>query len=140
MTRSVPEWIGKTADTPIPPKVRARVFEAHGGRCHRSGRKIAAGERWECDHVIALINGGENRESNLAPILTQQHRQKTAEDVKLKSKVHRQRLKNIGAWPKSKRPIQSRGFPKSRPEPVNDDQPDGYQHQWAKRPFRKAST
>lgn len=69
MTRSIPEWHGATPDSAIPPRVRARVFEANGGICHVSGRKIAAGELWDCEHVIALINGGENRESNLKPAL-----------------------------------------------------------------------
>ena len=62
MSRSVPEWIGATDDSAIPPRVRLRVFEAHGGVCHLSGRKIRAGEEWDCDHVKALINGGENRD------------------------------------------------------------------------------
>lgn len=102
MARSTEEWIGKSDDTPIPPRVKARVFERHGGICHLSKRKIAAGEPWDCDHVIALINGGENRESNLAPALRTKHREKTAEDVAEKSKVARMRAKHLGIWPKSK--------------------------------------
>jgi 5-methylcytosine-specific restriction protein A len=112
--RKVEEWIGKDDNAAIPLRVKTRVFLAHDGRCHRSGRKIMPGDPWECDHVIALINGGENRERNLAPILAEKHREKTAEDVKLKSKIARQRAKHIGAWPKSKRPLKSRGFEPSR--------------------------
>lgn len=114
MSRTVPEWVGKTPDTPIPPRVRDRVFLAHGGRCYLSGRKIGAGEPWDCDHVIAIVNGGENREANLAPALKDKHRQKTAADVDTKSKTYRMRAKNNGTWPKSKRPLQSRGFDKAR--------------------------
>ena len=110
MARSVPEWIGKTHDTPIPPRVRLRVFERDGGVCHLSGRKIRAGEEWDCDHITALINGGEHRESNLAPALRDKHREKTAEDVAEKSKVYRMRAKHLGTWPKSKQKIQSQGF------------------------------
>jgi len=109
MTRSVPEWIGKTDDTAIPPRVKLRVFEAHGGVCHLSGRKIRAGEPWDCDHVKALINGGENRETNLAPALRDKHREKTAEDVAEKSAISRKREKHLGIAPK-KRPWPSRGF------------------------------
>ena len=29
--REVPEWIGKTADTAIPDRVKERVFLTHGG-------------------------------------------------------------------------------------------------------------
>lgn len=101
MSRVVPEWIGKTADSAIPARVKARVFEAHGGHCHISGRKIGVGEAWDCDHVIALINGGENRESNLAPALRDKHREKTAQDVATKSKTARMRAKHLGIWPKS---------------------------------------
>lgn len=94
--RSVPEWIGATPDTPVPPRVRLRVFEAHGGVCHLSGRKIRPGEPWDCDHVKALTNDGENRESNLAPALRDKHRAKTAEDVAEKAKVYRKRARHLG--------------------------------------------
>lgn len=112
MSRSVPEWIGKTPDTPIPPRVRLRVFERHGGICHISKRKIMPGEAWDCDHFIALINGGEHRESNLRPALQKYHRVKTAEDVKEKAVTARKRMMNLGIKPK-KKSIQSRGFEKS---------------------------
>lgn len=111
MSRAVPEWRGKTDDTPVPPRVRARVFLAHDGKCHRTGRKIMPGEAWELEHRIALCNGGENRESNLAPILAgKPHREKTAEDVAEKAKVARIRAKHIGAYPKSSRPLRSEKF------------------------------
>lgn len=96
MARIVDEWIGKNDDTPIPPRVKLRVFERLGGRCHLSGRKIMAGDAWDCDHVKALINGGENRESNLAPALRDKHREKTARDVAEKAKVARIRAKHLG--------------------------------------------
>lgn len=96
MTRSVPEWIGATPDAKIPPRVKVRVFERHGGVCHLSGRVIRAGETWDCDHVKALVNGGEHRESNLAPALTKPHREKTAQDVKEKAIVYRKKAKNLG--------------------------------------------
>lgn len=115
MSRAVPEWIGKTPNTPAPPRVRARVFEAYGGRCYLSKRLIRAGDKWELEHVLALVNGGENRESNLAPALADPHREKTDADLKTKSKTARIRAKHLGIWPKSKTPLRSRGFDKSRP-------------------------
>lgn len=105
MSRSTDEWIGKTDDAAIPPRVRLRVFEAHGGICHLSGRRIQAGERWDCDHVVALVNGGEHRETNLAPALRDKHREKTAKDVREKSIVRRKRMKSIGISPKKGRPM-----------------------------------
>ena len=94
--RSVPEWIGKTPDTAVPPRVRDRVFQAHEGMCHLTGRKITAADRWELDHILALANGGENRESNLAPALSKAHKAKTVDDVRQKAKNDRIRKKHIG--------------------------------------------
>jgi 5-methylcytosine-specific restriction endonuclease McrA len=111
MTRSVPEWIGKTDDAKIPQKVLVRVFDRHSGMCHISGRRIRAGERWECDHVIALCNGGQHRESNLAPALTDTHKVKTAVDVAEKAKVYRKRAAHLGLMP-AKQKINSPGFAK----------------------------
>jgi len=96
MNRTTDEWIGKTDDDPIPPRVRARVFDRCGGTCHISRRSIRPGERWDCDHIVALVNGGEHRERNLAPVLHVYHRQKTAEDVNLKSRIYRKRLYHLG--------------------------------------------
>jgi len=118
IARELPEWVGKTPDTPAPARVRLRVFEAHGGRCYLSGRKIMPGDAWELDHVRALINGGLNVESNLAPALKAAHREKTNADVAEKAKVARVRMKHLGIWPASKRPLRSRGFPSRRGEPA----------------------
>lgn len=115
MSRSVPEWIGSSQDASVPPRVRVRVFERHNGICHISGRKIRPGELWECDHVVALINGGEHRESNLAPALKDKHREKTKEDVAEKAIVARKRAKSIGVANIRKR-ICSRGFSKAAPQ------------------------
>jgi len=115
MTRSMPEWRGKTNDAAIPPRVRARVFERHGGICHLSNRKIRPGDSWDLDHIIALVNGGEHRESNLAPALRDKHRLKTAADVAEKAMIYRKRAKHIGIKPPRQK-IQSRGFQKSEPQ------------------------
>lgn len=104
MSRSVDEWVGRTDDEPVPVRVRLRVFEAHGGICHISGRKITPADKWDCDHVVALCNGGAHRESNLAPALADKHREKTAADVAEKSKTARVRAKHLGIA-KSSRPM-----------------------------------
>lgn len=100
--RALPEWIGKTPDSKPPPHVRARIFDTHGGKCHIAKRKIESGELWDVDHVVALINGGENRESNMAPALRDKHREKTAADVAEKSRVARKRAKHLGIEAKKK--------------------------------------
>ncbi len=94
--RAVPEWIARHDDEAIPKRVKLRVFERAAGICHISGRKITAADQWDCDHIVALCNGGEHRESNLAPALRDKHRAKTAEDVGVKSKTARVRAKHLG--------------------------------------------
>lgn len=96
MSRKVPEWIGKTDDSEIPVRVRLRVFERCGGMCHLSQREIRPGESWQLDHVVAIINGGEHRESNLVPVLTGPHKEKTKIDVAEKSQMYYKRVKAIG--------------------------------------------
>ena len=88
MSRSLPEWIGSTDNTPAPDRVRLRVFIKYHGRCPMCSRPLQPG-RWQCDHVQALINGGENRERNLQPLCDEPcHRIKTGEDVAQKSKTY----------------------------------------------------
>lgn len=96
MIRSVPEWIGATPDTRVPDHVKLRVFDRHGGICHIAKRKIRAGELWDAEHVVAIINGGKNRESNLAPALRDKHAIKTARDVAEKAVTYRKRRKHLG--------------------------------------------
>jgi 5-methylcytosine-specific restriction endonuclease McrA len=96
VARTTDEWIGKTDDAAIPARVRLRVFERHGGICHISGQRIRAGDLWDVDHVIALVNGGSHRETNLAPALRDKHREKTKADVAEKSVTARVRAKHLG--------------------------------------------
>lgn len=114
MPRSVPEWIGKTPDTKIPDRVKLRIWEREGGRCWLSGRKIMPGEPYDFDHKVALINGGEHRESNLFPALRDKHRAKTAEDVAEKAKTYAVRSKHV--LPSQPSKWQSQGFPRAAPQ------------------------
>lgn len=109
MSRATEEWIGKNDDTQAPPRVRLRVFDRHNGICHISGRKIMPGDKWQLEHVTALILGGKNRESNLAPALVDPHKEKTADEVKTKAKIAATRKKHIGVT-KPKQTIKSAGF------------------------------
>jgi 5-methylcytosine-specific restriction enzyme A len=104
--RSVPEWIGKTPDAAVPPRVRLRVFKRYGGRCQCGcDRPIRPGEAWECEDTIAIINGGQRRESNLKPWLAEHHKNKTAQDVAEKSRVYRKAAAYAGIKLKKSRPI-----------------------------------
>ena len=112
MARSVPEWIGKTDDTKVPPRVRTRVFIAKDGRCHKCKRKVnAAVEPWTCEHLKSIGNGGPNRESNLGVTCSNCLPAKNADDAAEKKVVARKRAKHLGVT-QPKGDIQSRGFAK----------------------------
>lgn len=115
MARSVSEWTGKSDDARVPPRVRLRIFERHGGICHLSGVKITPGMAWDLDHIVALVNGGKHVESNLAPALKAPHKAKTARDVAEKSAIARVRKKALGI--KAVKPeIKSPGFTPADPQ------------------------
>ncbi len=116
MSRTVAEWIGRTDNSAAPPRVKAKLYIEAGGKCRCctrfiDGRKLKA----EADHIVALINGGKNSESNLQLLCNECHAVKTKTDVAEKSKVARVRAKHIGVLaPRQK--IQSAGFRKSGPQ------------------------
>ena len=77
---------------------RAKVFEAHGGRCHLCGERIdGTREPWELEHIIPLALGGEDDERNVAPAHVSCHRAKTLIDKGNIAKANRVRAKHIGA-------------------------------------------
>jgi 5-methylcytosine-specific restriction endonuclease McrA len=97
MSRELPEWIGKNDNEQIPPRVRVRIFERFGGRCNQCGIRIVGKVRPAFDHIIAIINGGSNRESNIQLLCAEPcHGQKTKSDVAAKSISYRKKLKAIG--------------------------------------------
>lgn len=115
MSRAVAEWTGKTPDTAIPDRVKARVFARFEGYCPKCSRELRAGH-WECDHIIPLILGGKHAESNLQPLCTVPcHSAKTALDVKLKAKVARVQKRHLGIA-RLRQKIRSAGFRKAPPQ------------------------
>lgn len=103
--RSLPEWIGKTDDTPIPPRVRIRIFEKCAGQCVVCGNRIGGALSPAYDHIVSLVNGGENRESNLQLLCVPDHKVKTGQDVAEKSMVYRKKAKHLGIKLKKTRPM-----------------------------------
>lgn len=99
MSRTVPEWIGKTDDSAIPVRVKLRVHAAAEGVCAKCSVEATTGQY---DHAIPLIIGGENRESNLQFLCVPCHKAKTKLDVKLKAKVARVRKRHLGLKKPSK--------------------------------------
>lgn len=104
MSRTVPEWIGATDGTAIPPRVKVRLFDAAGGRCASCRVQIRPGNGPQYDHRIALINGGANRESNIDVLCIACHAVKTRADVAEKAKTAKTRAGHLGVK-KSSRPM-----------------------------------
>lgn len=100
--RSLPEWIGKTDDSAVPPRVKLRVLDAYFNKCALSGVPFKAGDKIEFDHITPLWLGGENRENNLQPVLPAPHKKKTSTEAKVRKKVNNIRKAHLGLKPKSK--------------------------------------
>lgn len=113
MSRSVPEWIAKHDDQKIPPRVKLRIFEREDGVCHLTGQKIKPGDKWDADHKIPLILGGEHRESNLFPALRKPHQEKTKAEMAVKSKIAKVKQKHIGIRTAPIKKLSGPGFPKT---------------------------
>ena len=109
MSRSVPEWIGKSADSPVPARVQVRVRDRAGGKCQNCRKVLGSCEKGETDHDEALVNwtgeGHGNRESNLRLLCRNCHSAKTKVDVATKAKGKRVRNKLMGIKKVSSRPI-----------------------------------
>ena len=93
MSRAVPEWIGKTDDTAIPSLVKDRIARKAEDCCQQCHREIRGKLRAEFDHIVPLILGGKNRETNLQLLCNECHGAKTKLDVKIKAKVARIRCR-----------------------------------------------
>ena len=110
MPRTLPEWFGATPDTPAPDRVRLRVLQRHGGRCPVCTRLLPP-NRWDLDHIVAVIEGGENRESNLQPVCNYPcHRDKTRAEVGRKSRAYEIQAVHKGAKVKRRTIVQWRRF------------------------------
>lgn len=94
--REVPEWIGATDDAVIPPRVRLRVFTKHNGICPKCTRPLRP-KHWDCDHIVALANDGQHRESNLQPLCDSPcHSNKTKDDRRMQALTNKRRKTNAG--------------------------------------------
>lgn len=84
--RTVSEWVGKNPDTPIPPRVKGRILRKQEFKCALTGLPLTPGNT-DYDHIVALINGGENREANIRAVARKAHKEKTRADVAEKVKT-----------------------------------------------------
>jgi 5-methylcytosine-specific restriction enzyme A len=99
----------------FPAKVKVAAFERSGGHCQQCFARIIG--RPEYDHILPDWLGGEPTLENCNVLCSKCHRLKTSgEDVPRIAKTKRTQRKSIGAWPKSHRPLKSRGFTKPQQE------------------------
>lgn len=90
-------------------KVKLAAWERCGGDCEGCCARIIG--RAEYDHILPDALGGEATLENCSVLCSKCHRMKTSTgDVPRIAKAKRQQRKAIGAWPKSSRPLRSRGF------------------------------
>lgn len=108
--RAPDEWIGAHADSKPPERVRDRIRRTWGV-CHISGIEIRAGMPFELEHIIPLSMGGFNRESNLRPAISIEHRKKSRREAKDRAKADQARRASFGTKVATKQPIKSAGFP-----------------------------
>lgn len=94
--RDCQEWIGRSPNTPVPPRVQLRVLLRQSRLCAITGLPKGKGQEFQCDHIIRLKDGGENREVNLQMILVDAHKVKSAGERKSGKKVTSLQMKSFG--------------------------------------------
>jgi len=114
MPRSTGPWSSDNHDAAIPKRVRVRVFGRAGGCCEICGRKLGPADKWQVDHIVALVNQGQHSEANLRVACDWCHKEKTREDVAEKSKTARVRAKHLGIRQPSR--LSGPGFRKAAPQ------------------------
>ena len=117
--RSVEEWVGATPDAKVPASVRLRILRRYEGKCYLTKIIIADGQQFDLEHLKPLEEGGEHRESNLAPVLRLAHEIKTAAERKRQAKADRVAKKAHGLV-EAKQKIQSAGFATRSKPPTID--------------------
>jgi len=102
---------------PLTTLQRAKLYDAHDGKCWICGLPIAVGDKWRDEHKRPLALGGTNSMDNRAPVHIACARGKDAEDLPAIAKAKRTRAKHVGAKREPVKRIVSRGFQKSaKPE------------------------
>lgn len=112
--QTVPEWIAKNDNEAIPPRVKLRIFQKFNKRCAGCTLLIVGKLRPEYDHVSALINGGQHRESNIQLLCSACHKVKTRTDIAEKSDAYRKQLNAAGIRKPSR--LKGQGFRKPPPQ------------------------
>jgi 5-methylcytosine-specific restriction endonuclease McrA len=98
---------------PLTALQRAKLYDAHDGKCWICGLPIAVGDKWRDEHKRPLALGGTNAMDNRAPVHIACAREKDAQDIPAIAKAKRTRAKHVGAKRGPVKRIASRGFSKA---------------------------
>lgn len=114
--RAVPEWIGKRPESMPGQLVLLRLYAKQNGLCACGCGRVMNFERdvIDCDHKVPLIDGGENRETNLQLMLHEHHQVKTSGENIARGEERRHKSKAFSALRKSK--MSGPGFHKAPPQ------------------------
>lgn len=107
------EWIGRRQTSMPSDNVQLRIGERQGNRCGCGCGHVFdySVDQIDCDHIVALKDGGENREANLQLLLRQHHVTKTNAEATARATANRHKAKAF-----KHQQSKGRGFPKSHPQ------------------------
>lgn len=75
---------------------KLRIWERDKGVCQSCKRQLGAGDKWICEHLRALENGGSNDDANLAVFCEPCAGAKTRDDHATAAKAKRQKARSLG--------------------------------------------
>ena len=109
--RTVPEWRGKRPESMPGQLVLLRLYAKQNGLCACGCGRVMSFERdvIDCDHIVPLIDGGENVEGNLQLLLQEHHRTKTRRENIARGEARRHKAKAFSSLRKPSFPTNRNG-------------------------------
>jgi len=110
------EWIGRRPESMPGKLVLLRLYSRQNGLCACGCGRMMNFDRdkIDCDHIVPLIDGGENRESNLQLLLNEHHKPKTSAEATARAAERSHKAKAFTALRGPK--MRGAGFRKSDPQ------------------------
>lgn len=103
-TANLKTWVGKTPEAMPGQTVLLRLYAKQNGLCACGCTRVMNLNRdqVDCDHIVPLIDGGMNVESNLQLLLREHHKAKTSAEATARSEERRHKSKAFAPLRKSK--------------------------------------
>jgi 5-methylcytosine-specific restriction protein A len=120
MSYLIPEDVGPTARVLRMTQRRVlAIWERHKGICVNCGKQIdGVRDKWFCEHIIALTNGGKDNESNIGPAHWTCKKDKDAADVAQAAKSKDVKQRHLGIKDPTRRKIPSPPKAPKRPSKI----------------------